>query len=156
MLKVLGASLIWVRTSRSWTLDVSVVSPSSVLSRITVIRSGSGSDRVTAGHMTSRIRSGSAGQTLQLPVCLSVCRTMLTKDKKPEEKETRKEAAEVIPPRPDTPKLFKAALKVTERAGIEGTFAKMKKVYQPAEGQTEVGREGWREDENEGRREGGK
>ncbi|XP_032417547.1 cyclic nucleotide-gated cation channel beta-3 isoform X4 [Xiphophorus hellerii] len=65
-------------------------------------------------------------------------KTMLTKDKKPEEKETRKEAAEVIPPRPDTPKLFKAALKVTERAGIEGTFAKMKKVYQPAEGQTEA------------------
>uniref|UniRef100_M4AJG1 Cyclic nucleotide gated channel subunit beta 1a n=1 Tax=Xiphophorus maculatus TaxID=8083 RepID=M4AJG1_XIPMA len=80
-------------------------------------------------------------------------KTMLTKDKKPEEKETRKEVAEVIPPRPDTPKLFKAALKVTERAGIEGTFAKMKKVYQPAEGQTEVGREGWREEENEGGKE---
>lgn len=78
---------------------------------------------------------------------------MLTKDKKPEEKETRKEAAEVIPPRPDTPKLFKAALKVTERAGIEGTFAKMKKVYQPPEGQTEVGREGWREEENKGGKE---
>uniref|UniRef100_A0A3Q2Q2B4 Cyclic nucleotide gated channel subunit beta 1a n=1 Tax=Fundulus heteroclitus TaxID=8078 RepID=A0A3Q2Q2B4_FUNHE len=53
---------------------------------------------------------------------------MLTKDKKPEEKETHKEAVEVIPPRPETPKLFKAALKVTEQAGIEGTFAKLKKV----------------------------
>ncbi|XP_015257930.1 PREDICTED: cyclic nucleotide-gated cation channel beta-1 [Cyprinodon variegatus] len=63
---------------------------------------------------------------------------MLTKDKKPEEKETRKEAAEVIPPRPDTPKLFKAALKVTEQAGIEGTFAKLKKVYKPSEAQTEA------------------
>uniref|UniRef100_A0A3B3X704 Cyclic nucleotide-binding domain-containing protein n=1 Tax=Poecilia mexicana TaxID=48701 RepID=A0A3B3X704_9TELE len=58
-------------------------------------------------------------------------KTMLTKDKKPEEKETRKEVAEVIPPRPDTPKLFKTALKVTERAGIEGTFAKMKKAPPP-------------------------
>ncbi|KAM4744836.1 cyclic nucleotide-gated channel beta-1 isoform 2-T2 [Anableps anableps] len=63
---------------------------------------------------------------------------MLTKDKKPEEKETRKEGAEVIPPRPDTPKLFKAALKVTEQAGIEGTFAKLKKVYKPSEGQSEA------------------
>ncbi|KAM9765889.1 cyclic nucleotide-gated channel beta-1 isoform 2-T2 [Menidia menidia] len=54
---------------------------------------------------------------------------MLTKDKKPEQKEG-KETAEVIPPRPDTPKLFKAALKVTEQAGIQGTFAKLKKVYQ--------------------------
>ncbi|XP_035991687.1 cyclic nucleotide-gated cation channel beta-3 isoform X2 [Fundulus heteroclitus] len=63
---------------------------------------------------------------------------MLTKDKKPEEKETHKEAVEVIPPRPETPKLFKAALKVTEQAGIEGTFAKLKKVYKPSEGQTEV------------------
>uniref|UniRef100_A0A3Q2CX65 Cyclic nucleotide gated channel subunit beta 1 n=1 Tax=Cyprinodon variegatus TaxID=28743 RepID=A0A3Q2CX65_CYPVA len=62
----------------------------------------------------------------------------LLRKKKPEEKETRKEAAEVIPPRPDTPKLFKAALKVTEQAGIEGTFAKLKKVYKPSEAQTEV------------------
>uniref|UniRef100_A0A3P8RIN0 Cyclic nucleotide gated channel subunit beta 1a n=1 Tax=Amphiprion percula TaxID=161767 RepID=A0A3P8RIN0_AMPPE len=53
-------------------------------------------------------------------------KTMLTKDKKPDEKEG-KEAVEVIPPRPDTPKLFKAALKVTEQAGIEGTFSKLKK-----------------------------
>uniref|UniRef100_A0A3Q1GPL0 Cyclic nucleotide gated channel subunit beta 1a n=1 Tax=Acanthochromis polyacanthus TaxID=80966 RepID=A0A3Q1GPL0_9TELE len=53
-------------------------------------------------------------------------KTMLTKDKKPDEKEG-KEAMEVIPARPDTPKLFKAALKVTEQAGIEGTFSKLKK-----------------------------
>ncbi|MED6236607.1 cyclic nucleotide gated channel beta 1 [Ataeniobius toweri] len=63
---------------------------------------------------------------------------MLTKDKKPEEKETCKEAAEVIPPRPDTPKLFKAALKVTEQVGIEGTFAKLKKAYKPSEDQKEA------------------
>uniref|UniRef100_A0A3B4GP07 Cyclic nucleotide gated channel subunit beta 1a n=1 Tax=Pundamilia nyererei TaxID=303518 RepID=A0A3B4GP07_9CICH len=52
---------------------------------------------------------------------------MLTKDKKPEEKEEGKGAKTVIPPRPDTPEMFKAALKVTEQAGIEGTFAKLKK-----------------------------
>ncbi|XP_041843526.1 cyclic nucleotide-gated cation channel beta-3 [Melanotaenia boesemani] len=58
-------------------------------------------------------------------------KTMLTKDKKPEEKAGKEEAA-IVPPRPDTPKLFKAALKVTEQAGIEGTFAKLKKVYKSA------------------------
>lgn len=63
---------------------------------------------------------------------------MLTKDKKPDEKEARKEAAEVIPPRPDTPKLFKAALEVTEQAGIEGTFSKLKKVYGAPESSAEV------------------
>uniref|UniRef100_A0A4W6CTQ0 Cyclic nucleotide gated channel subunit beta 1a n=1 Tax=Lates calcarifer TaxID=8187 RepID=A0A4W6CTQ0_LATCA len=57
---------------------------------------------------------------------------MLTKDKKPDEKEG-KEVATVIPPRPDTPKMFKAALKVTEQAGIEGTFAKLKQAYKPSE-----------------------
>ncbi|KAM9860603.1 cyclic nucleotide-gated channel beta-1 [Aulostomus maculatus] len=63
---------------------------------------------------------------------------MLTKDKKPDEKEEGKEAVEVIPPRPDTPKLFKAALKVTEQAGIEGTFAKLKKSYKSPEDETEA------------------
>ncbi|XP_037550712.1 cyclic nucleotide-gated cation channel beta-1 [Nematolebias whitei] len=63
---------------------------------------------------------------------------MLTKDKKPDEKDTQKEATEVIPPRPDTPKLFKAALKVTEQAGIEGTFSKLKKVYRPPESSAEA------------------
>uniref|UniRef100_A0AAY4CXK6 Cyclic nucleotide-binding domain-containing protein n=1 Tax=Denticeps clupeoides TaxID=299321 RepID=A0AAY4CXK6_9TELE len=49
---------------------------------------------------------------------------MLTKDKKPEEGQgAAKDAAEVIPPRPETPKLFKAALEVTEKSGIKGTFA---------------------------------
>ncbi|KAK7912863.1 hypothetical protein WMY93_013074 [Mugilogobius chulae] len=57
---------------------------------------------------------------------------MLTKDKKPDTKEG-KEAVVVIPPRPETPKMFKAALKVTEQAGIEGTFAKIKAAYRPAE-----------------------
>ncbi|XP_047436941.1 cyclic nucleotide-gated cation channel beta-3-like [Mugil cephalus] len=56
-------------------------------------------------------------------------KTMLTKDKKPDER-GGKGAAEVIPPRPDTPEMFKAALKVTEQAGMEGTFAKLKKAYQ--------------------------
>ncbi|XP_067349233.1 cyclic nucleotide-gated channel beta-3 [Channa argus] len=63
---------------------------------------------------------------------------MLTKDKKPEEKEGVKEAVEVIPPRPETPKLFKAALKVTEQAGLEGTFTKLKKAYKPSEGAAEA------------------
>lgn len=53
---------------------------------------------------------------------------MLTKDKKPEA-EGGKKAEEVIPPRPETPKLFKAALFVTEQAGIKGTFAKLKETY---------------------------
>ncbi|KAG7239567.1 hypothetical protein INR49_028718 [Caranx melampygus] len=57
---------------------------------------------------------------------------MLTKDKKPDEKEGGK-AAEVIPPRPDTPEMFKAALKVTEQAGLEGTFTKLKKSYKASE-----------------------
>lgn len=65
---------------------------------------------------------------------------MLTKDKKPEEKEESKGAKTVIPTRPDTPKMFKAALKVTEQAGIEGTFAKLKKAYRPSEaGEAQVG-----------------
>lgn len=70
---------------------------------------------------------------------------MLTKDKKPDDKGAGKGAAEVIPPRPDTPKMFKAALKVTEQAGMEGTFAKLKKVYK------ETGEEVRREGGNEGR-----
>ncbi|KAG7482167.1 hypothetical protein JOB18_014676 [Solea senegalensis] len=60
-------------------------------------------------------------------------KTMLTKDKKPDEKEGGKGAIEVIPPRPDTPKMFKAALKMAEQAGIEGTFGKLKKAYTAAE-----------------------
>ncbi|XP_062404752.1 cyclic nucleotide-gated cation channel beta-3 [Sardina pilchardus] len=54
---------------------------------------------------------------------------MLTKDKKPEAEGAGKKAEEVIPPRPETPKLFKAALVATEKAGIAGTFAKLKETY---------------------------
>uniref|UniRef100_UPI0037E756D1 cyclic nucleotide-gated channel beta-1 n=1 Tax=Semicossyphus pulcher TaxID=241346 RepID=UPI0037E756D1 len=60
-------------------------------------------------------------------------KTMLTKDTKPDEKGGGKEAVEVIPPRPDTPKMFKAALKVTDQAGIEGAFTKLKKAYRSSE-----------------------
>ncbi|KAM3625080.1 uncharacterized protein V6R79_006570 [Siganus canaliculatus] len=60
-------------------------------------------------------------------------KTMLTKDKKPDEKDGAKGAVEVIPPRPDTPKMFKAALKVTEQVGIEGTFAKLRDSYRPTD-----------------------
>ncbi|XP_052317901.1 cyclic nucleotide-gated cation channel beta-3-like [Oncorhynchus keta] len=60
-------------------------------------------------------------------------RKMLTKNKKPEEKAEVKETAEVIPDRPETPKLLKAALVVTEQAGIKGTFAKLKEGYKPTE-----------------------
>nr|XP_046200866.1 cyclic nucleotide-gated cation channel beta-1-like [Oncorhynchus gorbuscha] len=60
-------------------------------------------------------------------------RKMLTKNKKPEEKAEVKETAEIIPDRPETPKLLKAALVVTEQAGIKGTFAKLKEGYKPTE-----------------------
>ncbi|KAG7468612.1 hypothetical protein MATL_G00144960 [Megalops atlanticus] len=50
---------------------------------------------------------------------------MLTKDKKPAGEEG-KETAQVIAPRPETPKLYKAALVVTEKSGMKGTFAKLK------------------------------
>lgn len=59
---------------------------------------------------------------------------MLTKDKKPEVEDGGKAAKEVIPPRSDTPKMFKAALKVTEQVGIEGTFAKLRGTYKPGDG----------------------
>lgn len=59
---------------------------------------------------------------------------MLTKDKKPDEKDAAKEAIQVIPARPDTPKMFKAALKVTEHAGIEGALSKLRQTYKPSEG----------------------
>uniref|UniRef100_A0A3Q3JMK5 Cyclic nucleotide-binding domain-containing protein n=1 Tax=Monopterus albus TaxID=43700 RepID=A0A3Q3JMK5_MONAL len=63
---------------------------------------------------------------------------MLAKDKKPEEKEEGKEAMMVIPPRQETPKMFKAALKVMEQAGIEGTLAKLKKAYRPSQSTAEA------------------
>lgn len=78
---------------------------------------------------------------------------MLTKDKKPDEKGAGRGMAEVIPPRPDTPKMFKAALKVTEQAGMEGTFAKLKKVYKETgeEVREEEGRERRKNESREGR-----
>lgn len=66
-------------------------------------------------------------------ILLLCCRLMLTKDKKPEQKDGGKETKEVVPPRQDTPKMFKAALKVTEQAGIEGTFAKLRKTFKQAD-----------------------
>lgn len=65
---------------------------------------------------------------------------MLSKDKKPAEKEAEKEAMEVVPPTPETPKLFKTTLKVAEQAGIEGTFAKLKKSYKASESSEVRGR----------------
>ncbi|KAK2848287.1 hypothetical protein Q7C36_009969 [Tachysurus vachellii] len=55
---------------------------------------------------------------------------MLTKDKKPpEEKGPDKETGQVIPTRPETPKLFKAALLM----GKGETFAKLKETYKDSE-----------------------
>ncbi|XP_077476225.1 cyclic nucleotide-gated channel beta-3-like [Stigmatopora argus] len=54
---------------------------------------------------------------------------MLSKDQKPEEKGVGEEGGRVIPLRPDTPKMFKAALKVTAQAGMAGTFAKLSQSY---------------------------
>uniref|UniRef100_A0A8C2G1K5 Cyclic nucleotide gated channel subunit beta 1a n=1 Tax=Cyprinus carpio TaxID=7962 RepID=A0A8C2G1K5_CYPCA len=54
---------------------------------------------------------------------------MLTKDKKPaDEKGQAKEMGEVTPQRPETPKLYKAALEV----GTGETFAKLKEAYKGA------------------------
>lgn len=50
---------------------------------------------------------------------------MLTKDQKADDKNLDK--VEVIPPKSESPKLFRAALKVAEQAGIEGAFAKLRK-----------------------------
>ncbi|XP_048119101.1 cyclic nucleotide-gated cation channel beta-3 isoform X2 [Alosa alosa] len=61
---------------------------------------------------------------------------MLTKDKKPEDEGGGKKAEEVITARPETPKLFKATLVVTEKAGITGTFAKLKETYSGLEPHT--------------------
>ncbi|XP_029353680.1 cyclic nucleotide-gated cation channel beta-3 isoform X2 [Echeneis naucrates] len=58
---------------------------------------------------------------------------MLTKDKKPDEKGGGKGAVEVIPPRPDTPEMFKAALKVTEQAGLQRTLTTLKKTHRTTE-----------------------
>ncbi|KAK1804556.1 hypothetical protein P4O66_020561 [Electrophorus voltai] len=48
-------------------------------------------------------------------------------DKKPaKQQEERKEPVPVIWPRAETPKLFKAALEMTEKSGLRGTLAKLK------------------------------
>lgn len=101
------------------------VRPSSALSAQSV--HGAAAERVEVLQVSLQSANGS----------LCLCRKMLTKDKKPE-KEAGKEAAAVIPPRPDTPKMFKAALKVAEQAGIEGPFIKLKKDYKPSDSGAEV------------------
>uniref|UniRef100_A0A671PW44 Cyclic nucleotide gated channel subunit beta 1b n=1 Tax=Sinocyclocheilus anshuiensis TaxID=1608454 RepID=A0A671PW44_9TELE len=54
-------------------------------------------------------------------------RKMLMKDKKPaEKKEEEKEPIPIIPPRAETPKLLKAALEMTEKSGMKGTWSKLK------------------------------
>ncbi|KAL6480634.1 hypothetical protein MHYP_G00116670 [Metynnis hypsauchen] len=51
---------------------------------------------------------------------------MLANKKPAEKKEEAKEPVHVIPPRAETPKLFKAALEMTEKSGLRGTLAKLK------------------------------
>ncbi|XP_067235395.1 cyclic nucleotide-gated channel beta-1-like [Chanodichthys erythropterus] len=52
---------------------------------------------------------------------------MLMKDKKPaQKKEEEKEPIPIIPPRAETPKLLKAALEMTEKSGMKGTWSKLK------------------------------
>uniref|UniRef100_A0A3B3RIY9 Cyclic nucleotide gated channel subunit beta 1a n=1 Tax=Paramormyrops kingsleyae TaxID=1676925 RepID=A0A3B3RIY9_9TELE len=63
---------------------------------------------------------------------------MLTKDKKPDDSGEGKGATEVIPLRPDTPKLLRAALQVTETSGIMGTFAQLRKRRQTSSAIVEV------------------
>ncbi|XP_052454172.1 LOW QUALITY PROTEIN: cyclic nucleotide-gated cation channel beta-1-like [Carassius gibelio] len=54
-------------------------------------------------------------------------RKMVMKDKKPaEKKEEEKELIPIIPPRAETPKLLKAALEMTEKTGMKGTWSKLK------------------------------
>uniref|UniRef100_A0A673NC25 Cyclic nucleotide gated channel subunit beta 1b n=1 Tax=Sinocyclocheilus rhinocerous TaxID=307959 RepID=A0A673NC25_9TELE len=54
-------------------------------------------------------------------------RKMVMKDKKPaEKKEEEKEPIPIIPPRAETPKLLKAALEMTEKTGMKGTWSKIK------------------------------
>ncbi len=52
---------------------------------------------------------------------------MVMKDKKPaEKKEKEKEPIPIIPPRAETPRLLKAALVMTEKTGMKGTWSKLK------------------------------
>lgn len=71
---------------------------------------------------------GCPGRDVHLIHCVLSFRTMLTKDdKKPREKGSGKDPPQVIPVPPDTPQMFKAAMRVTAQAGLAGTFAKLKK-----------------------------
>ncbi|XP_019748760.1 cyclic nucleotide-gated cation channel beta-1 [Hippocampus comes] len=59
-------------------------------------------------------------------------KTMLTKDdEKPREKGSGKDPPQLIPVPPDTPRMFKAAMRVTARAGLAGTLAKLEKSCGP-------------------------
>jgi len=58
---------------------------------------------------------------------VSLYRKMLTKDKKPADEKV-KETGEVIGERPETPKLYKAALEVAKGQ----TFSKLKESYKGA------------------------
>ncbi|KAJ8247363.1 hypothetical protein GJAV_G00245540 [Gymnothorax javanicus] len=53
---------------------------------------------------------------------------LLQKGKKAaDKKKDGKEGTQVIPPKPETPKLLKAALEMTEKSGMKGTFSMLKK-----------------------------
>uniref|UniRef100_H3AAZ8 Cyclic nucleotide gated channel subunit beta 1 n=1 Tax=Latimeria chalumnae TaxID=7897 RepID=H3AAZ8_LATCH len=58
---------------------------------------------------------------------------MLNKDNKPKEEPGEKGLKHIIPPRPGTPKLLQAALIVTEKVGMKGTFAKLKTKLQKSD-----------------------
>ncbi|KAJ4922289.1 hypothetical protein JOQ06_021633 [Pogonophryne albipinna] len=60
-------------------------------------------------------------------------KTMLSKDKKPDEK-----VKEVVPPRAETPKMFSAALKMSQQQGLQGTFSALRKTFKTSEGTAEV------------------
>ena len=68
-----------------------------------------------------------------VPVSLCLCRTMLSKDKKPDEK-----VKEVVPPRLETPKMFTAALKMSQQQGLQGSFSALRKTFKTSEGTSEV------------------
>ncbi|KAI4798791.1 hypothetical protein KUCAC02_020477, partial [Chaenocephalus aceratus] len=64
-------------------------------------------------------------------------KTMLSKDKKPDEK-----VKEVVPPRAETPKLFSAMLKMSQQQGLQGTFKTLRKTFKTSEGTAEDGEDG--------------
>ncbi|XP_032375216.1 cyclic nucleotide-gated cation channel beta-1 isoform X2 [Etheostoma spectabile] len=60
-------------------------------------------------------------------------KTMLTKDKKTDEKGAGAAAMHVLPPRPDTPEMFKAALKVAQQKRLEGVFSTLRTSYEASQ-----------------------